>query len=546
MRLPAALLILLALLCAPAAAEPSLGVNPRSFKAYDCPNDDGGGILVVWKSPDNQPKGREFAVEIAAREADFAADNNVKTVAVTHSPESLVSGATQYFGHTTDGSLCYALVTPSDLFPISKTENPTPDRLRKLAAENLINDAQLKRALAAEDCAEKSDKELTPLERADRKWFGSFQAYLAKKDNNVITNAQFARLLGVLERAGTPDDKLAPEALADRRWSEHLQSYFKKKDAEDAKNAKQAINARTYCFRLAEVENGKKSYISRDGKPVVLSATAEPNWFKWEKLSNLIFGLVFSSIVLVFIQVAKRRPNMFIRKIAGLDAVDEAIGRSTEMNRPVFFVHGGSSDVGGIATIASLNILAKVARKTAEYDSRVRVMNNDPIVTAVSQEVVQEAYTAAGRPESYNADDVSLVASEQFSYVAAVSGNMIREKPGAIFLMGSFFAEALLLAETGASTGAIQVAGTDEYTQLPFFITTCDYTLIGEELYAASAYLSRNPQQLGSLRGQDVGKAFMMIAIVVSVLVLTAAAAIPEASRWHIDLWWLRDIFRAY
>jgi len=65
---------------------------------------------------------------------------------------------------------------------------------------------------------------------------------------------------------------------------------------------------------------------------------------------------------------------------------------------------------------------------------------------------------------------------------------MLREKPAANFFMGMFYAESLILAETGNRTGAIQIAGTDADTQLPFFITACDYTLMGEELYAASAY----------------------------------------------------------
>jgi len=211
--------------------------------------------------------------------------------------------------------------------------------------------------------------------------------------------------------------------------------------------------------------------------------------------------------------MARRNPNLFIRKIAGLDAVEEAIGRATEMGRSVFFVHG-LTGVGSLSTIAALNILGRVARRCAEYDTRVKVMNRDPIVMAVSQEVVKQSYTEAGRPDAYNDDDVALAASDQFSYVAAVGGRMVREKPAAIFLMGYFYAESLLLAETGASTGAIQIAGTDSYTQVPFFITTCDYTLIGEELYAASAYLSREPRMLGSLRGQDVGKAFMMLVII--------------------------------
>ena len=190
--------------------------------------------------------------------------------------------------------------------------------------------------------------------------------------------------------------------------------------------------------------------------------------------------------------------------------MDEALGRATEMGRPVLFVHG-LTGMGSISTMASVNILSRIAYRIAEYDAELKVVNNDPIVLSVSQEVVKEAYLEAGRPDAYNQDNVVMVASEQFPYVAAVGGIMARERPAANFFMGYFYAESLILAETGASTGAIQIAGTDSYTQLPFFITTCDYTLMGEELYAASAYLSREPMLLGSLRAQDLGKAAIIV-----------------------------------
>ena len=98
---------------------------------------------------------------------------------------------------------------------------------------------------------------------------------------------------------------------------------------------------------------------------------------------------------------------------------------------------------------------------------------------------------------------------------------MLREQPAANFFMGAYYAESLLLAEPGAATGAIQIAGTDSDHQLPFFITSCDYTLIGEELYAASAYLSREPVLVGTLRGQDIGKGVFLGAIVVGTLLVT-------------------------
>jgi hypothetical protein len=78
--------------------------------------------------------------------------------------------------------------------------------------------------------------------------------------------------------------------------------------------------------------------------------------------------------------------------------------------------------------------------------------------------------------------------------------------------------------------GAIQIAGTAEPAQLPFFIAACDYTLIGEEFYAASAYLSGDPDQQGSLKGQDFGKILVAGLLIVGALLATGAALAGRAN----------------
>ena len=138
-----------------------------------------------------------------------------------------------------------------------------------------------------------------------------------------------------------------------------------------------------------------------------------------------------------------------------------------------------------------------------------------------ARETVQAAYFGAGRPDAYNEDNIYYLTDEQFGYVAGVTGTMVRDKPAACFYMGAFFAESLILAETGNSIGAIQVAGTALPSQLPFFVAACDYTLIGEEFFAASAYLSGEEHQLGSLKGQDVGKMIGGLLIIVGCLSAT-------------------------
>jgi hypothetical protein len=113
------------------------------------------------------------------------------------------------------------------------------------------------------------------------------------------------------------------------------------------------------------------------------------------------------------------------------------------------------------------------------------------------------------------------VAGEQFSFTATVNGYMMRERPATNIYMGAFFAESLLLAETGNAAGSIQIAGTARPEQLPFFIAACDYTLMGEELYAASAYLSHEPIMMGGLKGQDLMKIVIVFLIIVGVLLVS-------------------------
>ena len=461
-------------------------LDPNRFAAYDRPSDDGSAVIVEWAKPLHEPEGISYVVEIAPSPDAFGTDR-AKTVPVR---PALKATNPKFFSalSASNRELYYAAVTPAAVFPPPAPGKFTAERIDKLLAARRLNAKQATRA-----------KEL-----------------LASKK---------------------PEAELSSREKRQRRWLGRLQAYISKSDARTLKARQREINGRTYYFRLAVTDGGRKAYVARGGTPVTVSAGGRANWIKHFRWNNLVFALTFSAVVMAFIHIARRNPNLFIRKIAGLEAVDEAIGRATEMGRPVFFVHGLGS-MQELATIAAVNVLARVARRAADYDTRVRVMNYEPIVTAVSQEVVQQAYTEAGRPDAFDPDDVSLVATTQFSYVAAVSGRMIREQPAAVFMVGRFFAESLLLAETGASTGAIQVAGTDSYTQLPFFITTCDYTLIGEELYAASAYLSREPRMLGSLRGQDVGKAFLMIVIVVGALLLTLAGF------FDVDLTLFRDLFK--
>jgi len=229
--------------------------------------------------------------------------------------------------------------------------------------------------------------------------------------------------------------------------------------------------------------------------------------------TTFICIILLCFVVEYFIDKAKSGEKIYMRPIAAIKAMEEAVGRATEMGTPVLYVPGISS-LDQIDTIAGLTILGHVAGMTAEYEANLHVPVCVPIVMETAKETCKEAYLKKGRPDLYRDDMVHYVTDDQFAYAAGVNGIMLREKPAAIFFQGKFYAESLLLAETGNSIGAIQIAGTGSSSQIPFFVTACDYTLIGEEFYAASAYLSGSPEMLGSIKGQDYVKVGCIILII--------------------------------
>jgi len=269
-----------------------------------------------------------------------------------------------------------------------------------------------------------------------------------------------------------------------------------------------------YYYALASVTGGDTVMTDVTG-PVA----ARSNWFRNARKNTMVATIVMFALVGVYVAIARRGKELYVRKIAGLNAIDEAVGRATEMGKKIFYIPGIMS-LSEIQTIASLSILKYVSNLTAVYGTDIEVPNKDPLVFSAARETVRQAYMESGKPDQFKEDMVTYLTYDQFAYAASVTAKMVRERPATNFMIGSFFAESLILAETGQAAGAIQIAGTADVTQLPFFVTTCDYTLLGEELYAASAYLSREPVLLGSIKAQDAAKAILMAIMALGIVLL--------------------------
>jgi len=229
------------------------------------------------------------------------------------------------------------------------------------------------------------------------------------------------------------------------------------------------------------------------------------------RIAWLLITLLFSAIMLAVLYLAstgKYVPN--IREHPGVLAIKEALGRATEMGRPVSYSPGTSTlyntKYAG-DTAAALSILGYTAREAVKAGSKLIVGIAQPSVLPVAEEIVRQAYIMEGKPEEYVEEEtVQFYSPNQWGFATSYVGMMHREGVAANFLFGGHAAEAMVIAESGATVGAMQVAGSTNVYQLPFFLVACDYTLIGEDEFAAAAYLSEDPTQRGIIFGQDVAK----------------------------------------
>jgi len=245
------------------------------------------------------------------------------------------------------------------------------------------------------------------------------------------------------------------------------------------------------------------------------------------RLFSGFFLLLSAIVILMMIEWAKRGRKLSLRRIAALDAIDEAVARATETGRPVL-QHGGS-DPSGNDTIANFSIMNYIARNCARRGTDYIVAARSTAGLPVIREIVSGAYEAEGKLDVYDEyHTIRFGSPEQFAFASFFMDTVATEKPAFTFMAGGLSGEALTLCESAVLAGSIVISGSSG--QLAVLFAASDYFLIAEELYAAGAYLSGDPLQMGSLSGEDYLKIFLVSLAVIGI------ASVSLGSRWLFDI----------
>ncbi len=210
----------------------------------------------------------------------------------------------------------------------------------------------------------------------------------------------------------------------------------------------------------------------------------------------------------------------YVRRIPGVTAMEEAVGRATEMGRPVLFVMGYST-IQMIETVNALAVLSHMAQLAARMRTKMVTMIAMPDVYPMAEATLRQAYMNEGAPELFHPQEqLRFLSNDHVVYAAGVSRFVEEENPGCVVFFGTYNFTALLLSEPGARLGVMQIAGEPSLFQMPFFVCTCDHTIIGEEYYAAGAFVNPDPRMRNGLLSQDLIKLFFIIIMIIALAML--------------------------
>ncbi|MBF0547212.1 MAG: hypothetical protein HQM08_22420 [Candidatus Riflebacteria bacterium] len=285
--------------------------------------------------------------------------------------------------------------------------------------------------------------------------------------------------------------------------------------AEPLASATSGINPANISSTQASITTNLQNKTGDASKTIPDQAILNP-----KKLSALAIFVFLLCCISYFLWIVKTPDSFFVRRIPALDALEHAIGKAAETGKPMLFVPG-IRDVEEMQTMAAMTLLGKISTKAASIQTPLFVPVSHSFTMTIAQEVIKRSHVSLGKSPSEALERISYLSDDQFAFAAGVIGLMNREKPATCFFFGYFLAESLILAEAAAEIGSTRISGTAEPAQIPFFIVSCDYTLMGEELFAASACISRSHKDLATLKTLDLVKIMAIIIIIIGCCLKT-------------------------
>ncbi|MBI3162346.1 MAG: hypothetical protein HYZ23_07535 [Chloroflexi bacterium] len=225
--------------------------------------------------------------------------------------------------------------------------------------------------------------------------------------------------------------------------------------------------------------------------------------------------IFFSAILLLGIAAWKRKSPAKLRDIPALTQLYRSLGLSIEEGTRlhVSLGHGGLLDARGGSALAGLAALRYIAERTSVSDKPSVASAGDPVIGLLTQDTLQAGYEAAGAGELYIPTTGRVAGLNPFGFAAGSMNILQNESISTHVMIGHFGPEAALLTETADRENIHIIGATDDLAGQAVLFANTQHALIGEELFAAGAYMGAGPTHEASLTVQDILRWLVILAL---------------------------------
>ena len=238
--------------------------------------------------------------------------------------------------------------------------------------------------------------------------------------------------------------------------------------------------------------------------------------------------LALTAILLLGLTFWRRRSPASLRLIEAYERLNRSVGLAVENGTRLHISLGRGnflSSRGGSA-FAGLAMLRRLAERTSVSDRPPVVTSGDASLAILSQDTLQAGYRAAGAEDQYRSSTGRLAGLTPFSYAAGALSTMRDEHVSANIVIGDLGPESGLLAEAADRADTSLIAASDDLSAQSVFFVSAQEPLIGEELFAAGAYVGAGPSHEASLQVQDILRWLIILAIIFGSLLKIVGAPI--------------------
>lgn len=235
---------------------------------------------------------------------------------------------------------------------------------------------------------------------------------------------------------------------------------------------------------------------------------------------GFIFTLICLGLIIFFVFYERAQAKISLRTIQAFDHFRREIELAVEAGRRLHISLGRGSinELRGGSAFIGLTILDRCARAASNSDRPPVVTSGDSVITILSQDSLQQTYHSLLTEERYDPTNARLTGLSPMAYATGAMPAIQDEQVSANIFAGHFGAEVALLTEASERSQSLTMAGSDSLPAQAVLYATSDEPLLGEELYAAGAYLGAGAVHEASLHMQDIVRWVLVVAIVIGAI----------------------------